>query len=939
MFHNNHDKHKNNIGRRRDDKRINGNNNKGIANSGADVDANAALDADSNTNGNDKNANHNIEEGTSTASTSKSTAVAAVDDREMKRREMIKYYIENPRVVIVLTMDRQTERPLFDTVNRTVQNIFDTVYSDAVNVTDDSIDDNTNGNTNGNTNDNDNDNDNGNGNGADKNGSTSSTKHHNRILSFLFVFADDVENFQDGSGNVTNAVDFEPFVKKIKTQYRDISKVQPDDQPARIEVIQLHRSLTASFASSGGSGDGDGDGDSNGDGRGRGGGGRRGGEDRPKAVKRTTAGFNVQPGINSLQRSSIEIKAGRLVDRMERNGDMSMYEDVTLLFIRPGAEILTKGWLDVVTDGLRGSIVPLNDNEKDSERVDKNDISEEEKREDAASDFIADTDDANTVIINPANAISFALDGAPYGESYSLNYKTQLKEKHQLSNQQGGKKEEQEQLQSSYPTAILEGTVTAMKLQTYLNFPVKDRLLDSFLAVDLEMSYNLWLCGDGIDILPQLVVKMPQSSPSLSLPPAKQEEGKNEPDENEKEKDRQNKVIESLSIGGRYQLTQKEKDATGLARSLQTWAIKNNRSPNNQEDMEVIRESVSKLYHINQRYFSRLLTVLSNKAFPLPPSNQFCRDFAWYYYMITDMIDDGGNNSGGDEVKEEGIVIKDKEEKPKELKLHVQLSEQKRKMMSKVIPINIEYDDSPRGVKIKLSPEETKKQVERDKKIQEKMDVLDKEEEEKEKKKERNGFKPRRKKKRLARRRPKRPEVTPGFTKVKAIGENGMEGYIHNVTSLRHNPPEFHLTDREVTCSVRDETWKLLTEKVSIDFKGHEVAEKRALREGRDRVKLLCVVYTIEYNHARIQPIRETWGKSCDGFIVASNKTDVGLDIVHIPHEGADEYDQVWFKVQAIWSYIYDNYYNDYDWFHIGGDGMSTIFILSLFSILFHSPY
>lgn len=63
----------------------------------------------------------------------------------------------------------------------------------------------------------------------------------------------------------------------------------------------------------------------------------------------------------------------------------------------------------------------------------------------------------------------------------------------------------------------------------------------------------------------------------------------------------------------------------------------------------------------------------------------------------------------------------------------------------------------------------------------------------------------------------------------------------------------------------------------------------------------------------------------CDGFIVASNKTDHTIDAVDIPHEGTEEYGNIWQKVRSIWSYVYDNYYETYDWFHIGGDDLFVI--------------
>lgn len=90
--------------------------------------------------------------------------------------------------------------------------------------------------------------------------------------------------------------------------------------------------------------------------------------------------------------------------------------------------------------------------------------------------------------------------------------------------------------------------------------------------------------------------------------------------------------------------------------------------------------------------------------------------------------------------------------------------------------------------------------------------------------------------------------------------------------------------------------------------------------------KILCIVYTIEPHHAsKIPPIRETWGPQCDGFFVASNATDLSMDVVAIPHVGPEIYKNIWQKVRAIWSYVYHHYYDDFDWFHIGGDDLWVI--------------
>ena len=159
-----------------------------------------------------------------------------------------------------------------------------------------------------------------------------------------------------------------------------------------------------------------------------------------------------------------------------------------------------------------------------------------------------------------------------------------------------------------------------------------------------------------------------------------------------------------------------------------------------------------------------------------------------------------------------------------------------------------------------------------------------------------------------------------------AMDENDNFGYKHDEKSLRNNPPSFQIVNKnDVKCDHHDNNYKMLTEKVHVDITSHEAREREAENGGKPRAKLFCMVYTISKYHDKIPNIRETWGQKCDGFIVASDKTDKELGTVNIPHEGEEEYHNIWQKVRSMWSYVYDNYYEDYDWFHIGGDDLYLI--------------
>ena len=127
-----------------------------------------------------------------------------------------------------------------------------------------------------------------------------------------------------------------------------------------------------------------------------------------------------------------------------------------------------------------------------------------------------------------------------------------------------------------------------------------------------------------------------------------------------------------------------------------------------------------------------------------------------------------------------------------------------------------------------------------------------------------------------------------------ATDENGKFGYVHDEAALRMHPPPFKFKDdneHKRLCKGGDPNYKMLTEKVYVDLTSHEAAERRAEhgQQKKKRAKIFCLVYTIEKFHDRIQPIRETWGQKCDGFMVGSTKTDRELGTVNIVHEGPEE--------------------------------------------------
>eukprot|EP00547_Thalassionema_nitzschioides_P015136 CAMPEP_0194246124 /NCGR_PEP_ID=MMETSP0158-20130606/14481_1 /TAXON_ID=33649 /ORGANISM="Thalassionema nitzschioides, Strain L26-B" /LENGTH=396 /DNA_ID=CAMNT_0038981957 /DNA_START=37 /DNA_END=1224 /DNA_ORIENTATION=+ len=160
-----------------------------------------------------------------------------------------------------------------------------------------------------------------------------------------------------------------------------------------------------------------------------------------------------------------------------------------------------------------------------------------------------------------------------------------------------------------------------------------------------------------------------------------------------------------------------------------------------------------------------------------------------------------------------------------------------------------------------------------------------------------------------------------GNEAVVAYDANGNPGYIHDPYYVKNHPLPF--TDSFNQSHICDDP----------PGQGREgPAGNRGLKKIKiqpvvnNDVKLLCMVYSYEGNHETlVRAIAETYGPHCDGFMVASNVTDVTIGAVHLGHRGLEVYGNMWSKVRAMWIYAHEHYLNDFDWFHIGGDDMFVI--------------
>ena len=89
---------------------------------------------------------------------------------------------------------------------------------------------------------------------------------------------------------------------------------------------------------------------------------------------------------------------------------------------------------------------------------------------------------------------------------------------------------------------------------------------------------------------------------------------------------------------------------------------------------------------------------------------------------------------------------------------------------------------------------------------------------------------------------------------------------------------------------------------------------------------VFCAIYSYEGGKDRVQAILETWGKRCDGFMVASTFSDQSVGTIDLLHKGIPgDYDSMWQKVRSMLAYMYEHYLDDYDFFHIVGDDVFLI--------------
>lgn len=89
--------------------------------------------------------------------------------------------------------------------------------------------------------------------------------------------------------------------------------------------------------------------------------------------------------------------------------------------------------------------------------------------------------------------------------------------------------------------------------------------------------------------------------------------------------------------------------------------------------------------------------------------------------------------------------------------------------------------------------------------------------------------------------------------------------------------------------------------------------------------KVFCGMYTYHKKHYLLEGAAYSWAYRCDGFLAFSDVTIPSIGAVDLPHYGPESYNNMWQKVRSIWCYIYENYYDSFEYFHLGGDDTMMI--------------
>ncbi len=537
---------------------------------------------------------------------------------------------------------------------------------------------------------------------------------------------------------------------------------------------------------------------------------------RPPQRKRNEDSYHPEKIFTIYNTQSIGVSASRrkavqfinvLAGKHEESGSKSKEEDLILLFLRCDAQLrefdgnkvganvgdVADGriWLDDVSDALL--LTSSSDENEDGGGSRHARLSPPANAISLVIDYSSITDN-----VSNKNAIQPSKVGTTYSFDKTFHPIHSIASTQDMALANG----------MSYPTPLTGGAATALRLYTYNSLPSNDDgVVTNYYAADLELSFNLWMCADGIDIL--------------------NDDGGG----GETSRLRARVVVNPLVLSS---TDVSELSGPMAARIVSAWMSGHDDGVYYAGILKAIADYSASLWWHSKVVVGRGVEekrVLLDKAkemeqtlvriasearlSPTFPSglDKKCRPFSWYAQHVhtgLDFVEDGNKDGEAEEVNANNPhldlihqpVISKNADGTKILPSHP-LDSARMAIISKASPVKLAYVDASGG--------------------------------------------------------------HVAHPHMGATDENGVYGYIHDETALHNNPPQFTIKnddERARLCKKGDPNYQMLTKKVFVDLQGHEAAERRAEHglAKQKRVKIFCFVYTTEQNHDRVPAIHETWG-------------------------------------------------------------------------------
>lgn len=478
-------------------------------------------------------------------------------------------------------------------------------------------------------------------------------------------------------------------------------------------------------------------------------------EDDPHGNKVHVIFHPKKIGVGESRRDAVDF-INILRKSHEEAGLKSPEEDLILLLLQGGAELTSTQWLPAVTDAL---IVP--------------------------PPIIAENE--YTVALKVANAVSFNVEGPGKRTSFDVTFTPVVSAP--------TADEVNESNGVSYPAPAFSGAAIAMRLETYSSLPSLDAALAEPWPANLDLALNLWLCGDGIDMIKDVdaIVTARQTPPAPMGPAMAARFAAAWMDDITAKKffNSYTRVYKELTYYDWEKLLSKAREGSTFPRDLAKrcrsfqW-LAENVNPEFAallKESDVVPQPVVVLHNNN-----------NNKPDGVPAAPAAAVEAAEGVLALHNKTAPGGGDGNGNGGNGEDLSIparpgdKKKPSKP--------LCKECLEIVQRAQPIDVSYVDVSGGHK-------------------------------------------------------EHPHLG-------AMDADGKLGYLHDETALRRNPPPFHFEGEALrnACTLRDNNYKMLTEKVFVDLNATKIID--ASKAPRD--KIFCLVYTIDSGHPKIPPIRETWG-------------------------------------------------------------------------------